>query len=69
MIMTFGKYRGRDISDLPSDYLRYLGEKDWFETKYPMLLKSFNEELLERDHDGSHFFGCLKWDRYYKRDH
>ncbi len=29
MILTFGKYRGEDIVDVPIGYLEWLEEQDW----------------------------------------
>ena len=32
--LPFGKYKGKDIEDVPNWYLNYLLELDWFLTKF-----------------------------------
>lgn len=54
-IIPFGKYRGQDIVDAPSSYLRWLCLQDWFEDRYKGLLKAIDEELRFRDKRGCHF--------------
>ncbi len=38
-LLSFGKYSTgavqRDINEMPSDYLHWLMETDWFEDKFP----------------------------------
>ncbi|MCE5256547.1 MAG: DUF3820 family protein [Spirochaetaceae bacterium] len=53
-LMPFGKYKGIDIVDIPSSYLRWCCLQDWFE-KYRGLLKAIDEELKFRDKRGCHF--------------
>lgn len=45
MIITFGKYKGNDVSDLPTDYL------EWGATKLdsPKWRKAFEDELSRRN--------------------
>ncbi len=57
--MPFGKYGpGADhrvIGTVPSSYLRWCLESDWFEEKYPHLVEPFEEELAWRDEWDEHF--------------
>ena len=59
-ILHFGKFKGLDIEDIPSDYLKYLVESDWFEDKYPDFVKPIEDELAFRDRWNSHFYGEAK---------
>lgn len=34
-IMPFGKYKDVKLEDVPADYLLWLKDQDWIETKYP----------------------------------
>jgi uncharacterized protein (DUF3820 family) len=54
-LIPFGKYRGQDIVDVPSSYLKWCCLQDWFEERYRSLLKSIDEELKFRDKRGCHF--------------
>lgn len=54
-LMPFGKYKGIDIVDIPSSYLKWCCLQDWFEEKYRGLLKAIDEELKFRDKRGLHF--------------
>lgn len=54
-LMPFGKYKGIDIVDIPSSYLRWCCLQDWFEERYKGLLKAIDEELRFRDKRGCHF--------------
>lgn len=54
-LMPFGKYKGIDIVDIPSSYLRWCCLQDWFEERYRGLLKAIDEELKFRDKRGLHF--------------
>ena len=56
MELPFGKYRDIEIEEVPSDYLRWLVLQDWFENRYPELLKEAEEELSFRDINMSHFY-------------
>jgi len=33
MKLTFGKYKGEDIEDVPISYVRWLEEQDWLESR------------------------------------
>ena len=69
MLMPFGKYRGFDSADLPSDYLMDLWLKDWVYEFYPHMFEELTETLLVRDLEKSHFYGRLSWQRDYQREH
>lgn len=47
--MKIGKYRGCDIEDLPTDYLTWLMEQNWFEEKFPDAIDPINKELKFRE--------------------
>ncbi len=40
--VTFGKFRGQLIADLPCSYLRYLRDQDWFILKF----KDLNDQVI-----------------------
>lgn len=47
--IPFGKYQGKDLDDVPADYLIWCLEQSWFEAKYPELndyLNSIYNTLL-----------------------
>jgi hypothetical protein len=54
-ILTFGTHKDKDIEDVPSSYLRYLLESNWFDEKYPELVKEVEEELGYRSDFNKHF--------------
>ena len=54
--LPFGRYEGIDISDVPDSYLIYLLESDWFDKKYPHLVKKLDEEIAYRDKWDKHIF-------------
>lgn len=54
-VLFFGKYKGQDIESVPSVYLMYLLESDWFEEKYPEFVKEIDEEIGYRDDWSKHF--------------
>lgn len=47
-VMPFGKYKGQDVEDLPSSYLDWLTEQDFFCDKYRTGLEAVNTELRFR---------------------
>ena len=53
--VPFGKYRGHAIGNVPSSYLRWCLEQDWFERKYEELIEPFEQELAWRDQFDVHF--------------
>jgi len=56
MVIPFGKYIGKDIRELPSNYLTWLMEQDWFEEKFEDLYFSAEEEIKTRDRSYAHFY-------------
>ncbi len=54
-VLSFGKFKDQDIESVPSSYLRYLLESDWFEDKYTELVKEVENELGYRDDWRKHF--------------
>ena len=54
--LPFGKHRGKDVDDCPSDYLRWLVKQDFVEDKYPEILKAAEDELKYRDTWRKHFY-------------
>ena len=61
-LLSFGKYSTgavqRDINEMPSDYLHWLMETDWFEDKFPEHHEEVESVLSERDAQGGH------WDKW-----
>jgi len=51
-IMPFGKYKGKDIVDIPSSYLKWLAKQDWVDGP---LGKAVEEELRFRTARNLHF--------------
>jgi len=56
MKIDFGKYRGLDVDEIPSDYLKWLTFQDWCEEKFPDLVKEAEEELTFRTTWKRHFY-------------
>lgn len=59
VFLSFGKYGpGADhvpLSRIPSSYLRWLLELDWFEREHEDLIETLQEELAWRTQFDSHF--------------
>jgi len=54
--MAFGKYKGKDIEDIPSSYLKWLLEQNWFnEVYYKDMIEPIEIELRFRDKFNTHF--------------
>jgi uncharacterized protein (DUF3820 family) len=54
MKMPFGKFQGREVSDVPSDYLTWCQEEGWVGNKYGDDLEDeINTEMMERENPGS----------------
>jgi len=51
-VMPFGKFKGRDIEDLPRSYLEWLTGEKFFWEKYPDGCKAVVAELKYRDRFG-----------------
>jgi uncharacterized protein (DUF3820 family) len=56
-IIPFGKYKGKTIEDIPSDYLDYLLSEEWFETKFKDLYEEVKQEMKFRNDFDKHFYG------------
>lgn len=50
--LPFGKFKGKDIEDLPRSYLEWLTEQEWFWKKYPEGCKAVAAEMRYRDRCG-----------------
>lgn len=53
--IPFGKYKGKLIADVPSNYLNWLREQEFVYTDYPELAKQIKIELEFRDKFDKHF--------------
>jgi len=54
-ILTFGKHRGKDIEDVPSNYLEWLVQQNFMEDDHAEQIPIIESELTYRtDHD-AHF--------------
>lgn len=49
------EHKGKDIEEVPSQFLRYLLETPWFDQKFPEVAKAMDAELAYRD----------KWDKHF----
>ena len=49
MIIPFGMFRDKDIEEVPSKYLIWLTNQDWFNDKFVQLSNGVVEELDWRD--------------------
>jgi uncharacterized protein (DUF3820 family) len=54
--LSFGKFRGKLICDIPSGYLTWLSEQDFFSRDFPALFDLVEQELLYRDRWVEHFY-------------
>ena len=52
--LSFGKHEGEDIEDIPSDYLRWLLETEWFDKKHVDMVEPIETELEFRDRFDKH---------------
>ena len=57
MILPFGKHRGKDIGEIPSNYLTWLLEQDWMEEdQYDDLFEEIAWEMATRERSDAHFY-------------
>ena len=57
MIFPFGKHSGKEVEEVPSDYLWWLMEQEWFETdRWYELYVEVEDELEVRDRSDAHFY-------------
>jgi len=47
--LPFGKFKGKDIEDVPNSYLKWLLEQNWMITKYRSTLPIIEKELDYRE--------------------
>lgn len=51
--MTFGKFKDKEVSEVPADYLEFISRQDWFKKVRLTLRKAIcaklNIPLIERD--------------------
>jgi hypothetical protein len=52
--ITFGKFKGKDIEDVPDSYLEWVGGEQWFKDGYPLLGANIKKELEYRDRFNLH---------------
>jgi uncharacterized protein (DUF3820 family) len=60
--MPFGNYNGWDIEEIPSDYLQWLTDQDWFGEKFEELYEEVEEEMETRERSCAHFYS---WEEGY----
>lgn len=53
--LTFGKFKGKALEDVPTSYLSWLEGQDWVEKKWPSLLESIAVVLRWRTRHDEHF--------------
>ncbi len=51
-VIPFGKFKGKDIEDIPTDYLIWAKGEDWFKNRFPTGFKAVQEELKYREKFG-----------------
>ena len=60
MYLSFGKHRGEEIENVPSDYLQWLmgalEDDDQFANKHPGLYEEVEDELDKRIRLDSHWY-------------
>jgi len=47
--ISFGKFKGIDIEDVPDSYLQWISGEDWFKKKNVELCKNIKKELEYRE--------------------
>ncbi len=47
--IPFGKYKDRDIEDVPNSYLIWISGEEWFITREPKLYENIKKELKYRN--------------------
>lgn len=54
-ILSFGKHIGKDIEDVPSNYLEWVVQQNWFQDAHEELVTSIESELSYRTDHSQHF--------------
>ena len=55
--ISFGKYKGKQVEEIPSHYLTWLLEQDWmYGEKHKELLEAIEYEMAVRDRSDAHFY-------------
>lgn len=47
--ISFGKYKGKDIEDVPDNYLEWISGEGWFKEKFSKLCENIKKELDYRE--------------------
>lgn len=56
-VLPFSKqYKGKNIEDVPSDFLKWLLNQNWFLDEYPELSDEIQDELEWRTNWNKHFY-------------
>jgi uncharacterized protein (DUF3820 family) len=65
-IIPFGKHNGKPIEDVPTSYLEWLTEQDWFVEKFSEGSKAIGKELefRQRFDDGDEPEEDRNWNRW-----
>ena len=52
-VIPFGKeHKEKKVSELPTEYMQWLIEQEWFEEKFKVLYKEVKKELKDRGEGG-----------------
>ncbi len=55
--IPFGKFKGKDIEDVPDSYLIWVSGELWFKTREPKLYENIKKEIAYRDKFDLHVVG------------
>lgn len=56
MRLPFGKYKNISLELVPSSYLKWLLEQDWFEEMFESEFSVVVDEMNKRGYEQSHFY-------------
>jgi len=58
ILPEWSKHKGKEVEEVPSDYLHWLIEQDWMEKeRLEELYEAIEYELDVRDRSDGHFYG------------